>query len=254
MDEYLKNMLKVYADLANTSDDPAEVVHRYDKDKGGEGLIADDIFYKLRVTGGKKVLDIGCGCGGLTREILKKGKDLGVSLTLLDIPEVIENLERNLGDYLYDGAHLVKGIFPGPLESPLPFDEYDAILFYGVLHCTGDPNLLVKGATDIISSRGRVLLGDLPNVHKKGRFLASEYGRKFDANYKNVPVDEVPKYSNAEEFVQNNPTPMNEKISDDFSIDILKQYRSQGFHVYLLDQSEILPFCYTREDILIERP
>ena len=230
----------------------SELAGRYDCDAGKEPLILADIISKLRLSAGMRVLDLGCGCGGLTIEIINAAKNIGLKLDLFDIDPVINKLKSFLNEGQLNSIKLLSGVFPE--DSNAIFDQYhyDAILCYSVVQYTSKPKLFIKSAVELLNPLGRLLIGDLPNVNKKGRFLCSSYGREFESKYRGVNSKELPLYSDHIDFFKRS-TGQNKAINDKLVTEILHEYRTSGFNTYIMTQPLDLPCSYTREDLLIER-
>jgi hypothetical protein len=96
----------------------------------------------------------------------------------------------------------------------------------------------------LLKPSGRLLIGDIPNLSMKKRFLNSSSGKAFHEQYfgQNSYVDTD---LNAISF---------NKMDDSVVIALILRARTAGFHAYLVPQSENLPLSNRREDILIVRP
>ena len=57
--------------------------------------------------------------------------------------------------------------------------KYERILLYSVIHYTDQPKELIFSALAHLAPGGMLLIGDIPNISRKGRFLATEHGRIF---------------------------------------------------------------------------
>jgi hypothetical protein len=101
---------------------------------------------------------------------------------------------------------------------------------------------------------GRLLIGDIPNLDKKGRFLVTESGRRFDAGYKKVSEDSLPRYANHRDFTKQALANGAPPLDDEFVIDVVAAYRRRGFQAYVLEQPDNLSLNFTREDILLCAP
>jgi len=97
-----------------------------------------------------------------------------------------------------------------------------------------------------------MLLGDIPNISKKQRFLKSETGKEFETTWKEknrIPSEALAEANN------NLVADPNLVIFDDATVLSLMAFiRGEGFHAYVLPQLTNLPFGHTREDILVEKP
>tara|TARA_R110002072_G_scaffold1989_3_gene16448 strand:- start:11414 stop:12163 length:750 start_codon:yes stop_codon:yes gene_type:complete len=235
-----------YAKLSKEKAGSTESAGRRAEDEGIEPRIFEDILSKLEITEGQSILDIGCGCGPITNMLLDFSKENKSSLHLIDVPEVIENIDTKGFD-----CKLTSGVFPEVLGTQTE-EKYDVIIVYSVLHYVEDPALFIESCVRLLKSQGRLLIGDIPNVNKKGRFLASEFGHIFDSNYKKVDPDSLPRYKDHNDFVEKNKDSLNMKLSDSFLISQIEKYRQEGFNAFIVQQNKALPFSFTREDLIIE--
>lgn len=244
-----------YSSLArNPRADAATGVGRASDTLHKTRFIWADIARKLQLRRGARMLDLGCGFGDLTRHCLEARRALAIELVLFDIPGVLRRLRREFGPLLREGVRLHPGVFPATTTAQFRrAAPFDLILAYSVLHYTDNPLAFVNAATRLLAPGGRLLIGDLPNVNRKGRFLASDAGRAFEARYRGVPVDALPRYRSHRDFVRRGNI-QNGKISDRLVVQILGKCRAAGLDAYVLPQDHRLPYCHTREDILICRP
>lgn len=241
---------KFYANNATNSNDKTTIAGRYSSDSGKEKNIVSAILSLLRFKEDNSFLDIGCGYGYVTDALLAHGKNNAIKTTLIDIKEVLNKI-KNEKQFAFN-TQFIEGNFPKNLQHSLN-DQFDHILIYSVLHCVNNPELMIESAVKLLNPGGRLLIGDIPNVTKKGRFLASETGRAFDANYKNIPLESATLYENSDDFVEKNKENLNTLLSDDFVSQTFSKYRKLGYNVYLIEQPDSLPFSKTREDMLIVR-
>jgi len=256
IDERTKESIKIYQELvSNKNANLATAVGRGTKDIGKGHLIWSEIKSKLKLRKNTRLLDIGCGYGEVTQCLLDSCQRLSINAVLLDIPEVIKKIkDRFILKNLDDGNSNVRtygGIFPYSLPKQFQQEElFDFIIIYSVVHYTDTPEFFVEQAVKLLKPNGKLLIGDVANINKKGRFLATEQGRLFEAKYRKVSVDKVPHYNSHEEFVRK-CAGHNKSISDNFVLNILKQYRAEGFDTFVLPQGDRLPYGRTREDLLI---
>ena len=217
---------------------------RYYAQQEAEQYIPADVMKKLDLQASDSFVDIGCGMGINLREALKRTKDCSAC----DHSNIVGKLQKNseFKDVkFYDGSFL-----------DIDFGrQFSKVLIYCVAPALPDEETLLnfceKGVS-IMQKDGLMLLGDLSNIDKKKRFLDSERGKRFQEEWEN----------NQKKTDADNPTasyiePGDEKavtINDDTVFKILQTYRSKGFHTYLLDQPQNLPFGNTREDIVIVGP
>ena len=255
LDDRQRRAVRSYRSLLTRPDlNLATSVGRSEKDLGKGTAIWRDIRRKLLPRSGETLLDIGCGFGEVTIQILGVAASQGLSVTLVDIEEVIARISVEFRKKLPPDTKLVAGIFPQDMGRRLMNQRrgYDCILAYSVLHYTDRPKEFISSAVRLLAPGGRLLIGDLPNVDRKGRFLASEYGRKFEARYRGVPVSTLPLYKSAEDYVREAKR-QNRRINDALVLWAGKRFRKSGFDVFVLPQSANLPFSHTREDLLICR-
>ncbi|MCP4322228.1 MAG: class I SAM-dependent methyltransferase [Alteromonadales bacterium] len=237
-----------YANCAQNNTDKTTIAGRYAFDEGKESDIAEFITSLLRFQEHNTFLDIGCGYGNLTDYLLALGTKKKLKTTLIDIPEILNRLKAD--SEFSSKTTFIQGNFPSNLKEAIT-EKFDHILIYSVLHCVDNPENMIDEAVSLLKSGGRLLIGDVPNINKKGRFLASDAGRSFDADYKGIPLDAAPKYKDSDDFIEKNKGGLNLKISDSLITKVFNKYRQLGYNVYLIEQPASLPFSNTREDILI---
>lgn len=215
-----------------------DAVHRKDTEKN----IFPDILSKLPVLRepGKTVVDIGCGCSQPALDLVEHCRVHGQHLVLVDSAEMLSHLP--------DGPHVVK--------RPHKFPEDAAFLgeFAGKAHCVITYSVLhvicpyqnsftfVDKAVSLLRSGGQMLVGDIPNISRKKRFLSSEKGAAFHREWSGK--QKSPQVSWVEDY---------EEIDDSVVLHLLLRYRSMGMQTYLLPQGDGLPMNHTREDLLICR-
>lgn len=245
-----ENSNRSYAKMVTESDNKTMIAGRYESDQGKEKDIFTSISALLKLDNrvGLNFIDIGCGYGNLTDSFIELAKNNQFKTTLIDIAEIIERHKNECN--LTNDFTLISGNFPSNLTAPIT-EMFDCILIYSVLHCVDEPETLIDEAIKLLNPGGRLLIGDIPNVNKKGRFLATPIGRAFDADYKGIPVEKTPYYQDHFDFIEKNQQQLNVKLDDDFLIKIMSKYRKQGYNVYIYEQNEGLPFSKTREDLLI---
>ena len=254
MDERQKETINRYTSLLQQEEiDLAQSVGRHKKHLGLAEKIWDDISNKLSISPNKSFLDIGCGFGELTLYCMKSSIDFELSLHLIDIPEVVRKIKSEMLINTPKNTVFWEGVFPDVANKKEFPTGFDLILAYSVIHYTDEPEKFIEKAVSLLNDGGHLLLGDIPNVNKKGRFLSSSFGRKFEAEYRKVDVSDLPIYENHHDFLErcNN---QNKRINDNLVCITIDKYRKAGYQVYVMPQQASLPFSYTREDILISKP
>ena len=191
---------------------------------------------------GARVLDIGIGCSDLSHAIVARAIDRRQSLTLIDSAEILEALP--------DGPNVTKieGPFPACVGDTRRIGPFDGILAYSVVQYVFMESSLsrfVDGALMLLDDTdGALLIGDIPNVSMRKRFLASSAGRAYhNQHYAGQP---------SPEFQFNMPEPG--QIDDAVILGVVARARGSGFQAFVLPQDANLPMANRREDILIRRP
>ena len=207
---------------------------------GAEAAVLDDIVAKLPALErrGARLLDIGTGCSDLPRMLLELCARRGHEAVLVDSPEMLAHLP--------DAPHVVKvpGAFP---DVALPPGRFDAILAYSVLHYVHphrDAGAFVDRALALLAPGGALLLGDIPNVSKRARFLSGPEGAAFHRRF--TGTDEPP----PRELVE--PPPGG--IDDELVLSLVRRARGAGFDAYVVPLAPGLPLANRREDVVVVRP
>jgi 2-polyprenyl-3-methyl-5-hydroxy-6-metoxy-1,4-benzoquinol methylase len=212
--------------------------------EGAEGQILDSIatLVELDSRSGLLVVDIGCGCGLLTLRLIELCGAQGHELLLVDSAEMLGQLP--------DAASIRKraGRFPDPAVQ---MDEYlgraDAVIIYSVLQLVFVEASIfefVDAALELVAPGGALLIGDIPNISKRKRFLASERGAAFHRAYMDSAENPDVDFNVIERG----------KIDDAVVLGLLARARAQGFDAYVVPQPPDLRFANRREDVLIRRP
>jgi cyclopropane fatty-acyl-phospholipid synthase-like methyltransferase len=213
---------------------------------GHEFSICEDIVEKLqlRVKKNQELLDIGSGCSDLPGHLLTISQECNHSLTLLDS----EEMHQNLSMAVRSGTKQVNAQFPHCPEFIYEHQStFDSILCYSVIQYPFLESSIFKFLDSmlvLLKPGGRLLIGDIPNLSMKKRFLNSSAGKEFHEQYfgQNSQVD-----------TDLNTISFN-KMDDSVVIALILRARAAGFHAYLVPQSEDLPLSNRREDILIVNP
>lgn len=213
--------------------------------EGHEQTIFDDVLSKMSVLrqAGKRVLDVGPGCSELPKLIIDHCIRHEHDLALLDASEML--------DQLPDGDRVVKvaGRFPDDCAALTPFvaEGVDAIIVYSVLQhvfLEANPFVFVDALMALLRPGGQLLLGDIPNVSKRHRFLSSDAGVAYHRAY--LRTDGLPevKFNQIEHG----------RITDAIVLGLVERARAAGFDAFILPQPDELPMANRREDLLIRRP
>jgi SAM-dependent methyltransferase len=212
-----------------------------------ERLVLPDVAAKLAVRPGDELLEIGCGPGRL----LIPMSFLVRRAVGIDHPDVIARL---------------KAAFPSPELTtiganfldyrPGPGEAYDKILIYSVVSSLADAAeafAFVEKAMGLLKPGGRLLVGDIANVDRKRRFLATRFGQEFDRRWKEQQraAGAVPAESERDRLWQPDHSAFDP--DDAFVCELLRRARGHGFDAYCLPQVPELPYGQTREDVLICR-
>lgn len=257
MQDRQKSSFESYSNLSLNSDSRAKRAGRPEGSEVEEERIWRDIADKLRLTEGLNVLEIGVGSGYIAAQWLLEMKRLDFNLTLVDFPSVLDRLLLECRGTLANSENqlsLIDGIFPDTVLAKLYAKSYDRISIYSVIHYSNNPRGLIDAAIALLAPGGRMLVGDIPNLNKKGRFLSTHFGRAFDASYKGVNVRSIPIYKNHEDFKMIAIEEGAPLIDDAFVCNLILDYRKKGFDVYVHEQPKGLLMDYTREDLIICAP
>jgi hypothetical protein len=206
--------------------------------KGFSKFILDDIFTKLPInkSENKVIVDIGSGCDELTFLLIDTCKKNNHTLVLIDSNEMLANIPDN------QGVIKIGGKFPFSNNEMKDYiGKADYVLCYSVLfYIFAHDNLylFLHEALKLMNSNGRFLIGDIPNVDKRDRFLESNDGLNFVKN--KIQIKGATSHDNKEQ-----------KMDDSIILAILARLRRFGCETYLMPQNENLPMSNRREDILI---
>ncbi len=238
-----------------------EVSGRHKDAVESENYIVLDIIEKLQIKHCElnrehcHLLDLGAGVSNIALGLIEHFQG---EMTFVDNADVIQKLKSLVlkKNVHTDGRHqfnFVEGYFP---NTPKIFErKYQKILLYSMIQYTDTPLELVDQALGLLDDNGIMLIGDIPNVNKKGRFLSSEFGTQFHCDYTKTPLPKSKTlYENQFEFLFHNGANHYLEINDQFIFDVLRLSRLRGFDAYVMPQPKTLPFSQTREDILIYAP
>ena len=207
--------------------------------KGKEPLILEDIIQKTNLSANQRVLDIGCGCSDLTDLLKRYCEENEINLYLNDSHEMLSQLNFSNSKNI----KLIPGKFPDILDNK-PFEKnFDVILIYSVIqYVFNDGNMysFIHKCLSILNKGGVILIGDIPNISSRDRFIKSDEGKKF---LKSKQED-----TNIKIIHQNH-----ERIDDSIILSLIQRFRNFDCETYLLPQPNNLPFGNRREDIIIKK-
>jgi 2-polyprenyl-3-methyl-5-hydroxy-6-metoxy-1,4-benzoquinol methylase len=208
--------------------------------KDNEKKIFEDVSKKTNLERkGIKILDIGCGCSDLVNHFIENAIKYDQELYLVDSIEMLNNIDEKM---LKSNIHLTPGCFPKIDLAENEKIKFDIIIIYSVIQYVFLEQSVfnfIHKCLNILKKDGCILIGDIPNISARNRFLNSEEGKTFLS--KNNDNKEALKFEH-ENF---------ERLDDSIIISLLSRYRNFGCETYLLPQSKELTFSNRREDILI---
>jgi 2-polyprenyl-3-methyl-5-hydroxy-6-metoxy-1,4-benzoquinol methylase len=212
---------------------------------GREQEILADIRGKLSnlELAGRRVLDIGPGCGGVAQAVFALCREQGHQLALIDSTEMLALLP----DEPFAAKH--PGRFPEESTGFLAAyrGRLDAILVYSVVqYVFRESNLFAFFDTclDLLAEGGQLLIGDIPNQSMRKRFFSSARGARFHQDF--TGTAEIPA------VIHNTLEPGH--IDDAVLLGLVLRARSAGFDAFLVPQGAGLPMANRREDLLVRKP
>lgn len=235
------NVFDIYSETYAAEMSDTERAGRYGEQIEGEKVTVLDIVEKLKLSPPDTFLDIGSGPGNFLIPI----SFLVAHATAMDNAGA---MGRAKARFPAENVDYLVGSFP----DVRPDKTYSKVLIYSVLHCLGSLDQVrtfVFAALDCLEDGGRLLLGDLPNSNLKARFLKSDAGQKFDAEWRasrRPPVKAVSEF-----HARMAESSMIGTFDDAFLLSLLGEIRGKGFHAYLVPQGPDMPFGNTREDIVV---
>ena len=188
-------------------------------------------------------MEIGPGCSYLPVMLTRLCEENGGHLILVDSAEMLALLP--------EGKHLTKvaGAFPAAMVRSFAkyFGKIDSIIAYSVIqYVFQEGNLwdFVDRCLQLLADGGEMLLGDIPNVSMRKRFLSGEEGLAFHRAFAGDGSKPDVAFSQLEPG----------KMDDSVVLAILGRVRAQGFHAWVVPQNPDLPMANRREDILVRKP
>lgn len=219
-----------------------EMSGRYQGQAPAERRILLDIIEKLDISPDDRLFDIGCGTGLLLLP-LSFIVEHAVGLDHPDVVEVVRGRARS------DTLELIGGNF---LDADVEGRSFSKILVYGVvqyLETETELHDFVGKALRLLAPGGRMLIGDMPNIDKKTRFLESESGAAFEKEWKQSGLAET-----RVDPARLLPGDAIVDFTDEVVARLLLFVRSAGLDAYVVPQPPDLPFGRTREDLLVIAP
>jgi len=212
--------------------------------EGYHHAIIKDINSKLSITSTKNkiILDIGCGCGDLVSELINISQQNNHTLILIDSPEMLSEI-KDLGK----NVHKISGRFPDNIAALNRYiGKIDFVLCYSVIqYAFVDLNIFkfIDEILFLLNNNGKALIGDVPNISMKKRFLSSNAGIAYHKQY--MKTESLPEVN----FLDIERG----QIDDSVIFAILQRIRSAGAQSYVVPQSSDLYYANRREDILIHK-
>ncbi len=236
------NIFEAYGKVSQEEDNPTIINGRYQFQSESEKFISEEIMQKLSLSSSDNLLDIGCGSGDISYKLSK----LVNSVTLCDHPSIINRIKRV---YKNKKFRYIEQDF---LSANLNKQKFEKILSYSVIHCLNTEKEVFEFIDKIISllkPNGRALIGDIPNKNKLNRFLSSKKGKEFQKEWEikkqkiGIKQTSIGDYLSKDlKFVE---------FNDILILKILNHIRKKNYNAYIYDQQSLLPFCNSREDIVI---
>ena len=235
---------EAYGELSKQISDEILCSGRYKEQEKCIPDIIKEITAKLNLCEKDVLLDIGCGTGIISSDLSKKV----FKIFLNDNESILDAFKKK---YQIPNAFFISGNFLEINTKNLP--AFDKILSYSVIHYLKNHKEIsrfIEKAISILKPGGILMIGDIPNLSKKARFLSTKYGqefsKKFSSNLKNKEeIDEIFGVFNKAEKTENH-------INDSFLMEIIKKQRENGNESFILPQDpEKCAFGYTKEDLII---
>lgn len=237
--------LEYFGNHALASKNFAEIAGRYGFQKQAEQYLLHYLLEKLSLSPSDDLLEIGCGAGNLLIPL----SFFVHSTTGIDHPNLLAQIKSRLPRDT-ETMTLVPGEFPAT-EIPGTFSR---MLIYSVIHYLHDEEevlAFIRKAVGLLRPGGKMLIGDIPNSDIKARFLATERGKKFAAEWQEKVA------ATSRDGHQENETPVTDaslvSINDVVVEKIVMMLEELHIHALRVRQPETLSFCFTREDLIAEK-
>ena len=233
-----------YGRLAREIEDPTVIGGRYANQHRAERLIVMDVIQKLDIRPDDRLLEIGCGPGNLLIPL----SFMVQSAVGIDHPDVCKFLQTRFTD------PKIQTIGCNFLDyEPAADEAFDKVLVYSVVNTLSDHDEAIEfidKAVGLVTAGGRFLLGDIANINRKKRFLQSETGKEFEAEWQN-------KLACAPQPSGQSTHPIDKNVlqqTDRFVVLLMERYRARGYDTFVMAQPTELPFGRSREDFLVVLP
>ena len=239
----INSVEKFYSDIINDKNSISLETGRYKFQKKEEKKIINEITKILELNKSDKIIDIGCGTGDVVIPLSRKVK----SITAVDYPKIIDLLKKRSDKQRVQNMNFISSDML-KLKTKKKFNK---VLAYSLIHYMKDKNQLkkfIKKLLDLTSSNGIILIGEIPNISMKKRFLKSKIGKeinkKFLHNLNKLKQKYTSQFNYNEKFIQ----------IYDKEIRFMINYCNQiGVDAYVLPIKKGLPFSYTRVNLLIKK-
>ncbi|MDD5618376.1 MAG: class I SAM-dependent methyltransferase [Candidatus Omnitrophica bacterium] len=233
---------------AERADNFTIAASRYLQQEKEEKYIVWDIINKLNITTHDDCLDIGCGTGN----ILIPLSSFTNTITGIDHFKCLKRLKERI-----DKNQNIR-LIPGNFLDLNISRKFDKIIIYSVIQYLANKKEVLKfvnKAMHLLKPKGKLLVGDLPNISKEKRFLNSKKGKAIYCQWKSKRAKirrkvKIESIGDVLKGVARDKEYVN--LDDNLALSILSRARKNYFDAYILPQSSKLPFGYFREDILIE--
>ena len=234
-----------YGQVARTLGDDFLATGRYASQREAWPRVIADVQAKLRLTGAETLLDVGSGTGLLTLPLAERARHVWA----LDHKDVVGRLAARAQGRT--NLTCLEGDF---LAFDFGAQRFDRVLSYGVVLCLPDlasVDAFVDKAVGLLQPGGIALIGDLPNQDRKERFLATDFGRRFDEDFRRRRAAEPAEAGQGLAVISGSSVVGS--FREAYLLGLVARLRTAGFDAALLFQPGDLCFGWTREDLLVSR-
>lgn len=240
------DFFEAYGELAKNIDSHTLISGRMRFQKEGEKKILGDVLSKLQPQKNHHLLEIGCGVGVILTPLSAYVK----TAVGLDHAEMIKK---------YKKSHVPKNVklFAGRWPEHKIAGKFDRILVYSVLHYLENPRKVkefIYSCLKILRPGGILLVGDVVNRDKSARFRDSNLGKHLHQKYlREKRLIEKDPESQKQQSVFEHIKKLKPFWNDKFIFSLMQDMRRDGYESLLACQNKELPFCYSREDIIVKK-